>query len=147
MTSNRKTANPCWLNTLIIFATDDNSMSAEGSLNGTPNEVGYLNGYDYSVEQMLPLIPVWGSDNAYNHLAVPWAFTMDTPYRWVMWRFKAVLCHDRKESPSSAKFGRRDYVTEAGSKSSIQRRYGNNRRHPSDHNDSTCGSPERRFRS
>jgi hypothetical protein len=32
---------------------------------------------------MLPLIPVWGTDLTYNHFAVPWAFTMDTPYRWV----------------------------------------------------------------
>lgn len=58
VTSNRKTANPCWLNTLIIFVAGDNGMSAEGSFNGTPNEVGYFNDCDYSVEQMLPLIPV-----------------------------------------------------------------------------------------
>ena len=31
---------------------------------------------------MLPLIPVWGTDQTYNHMAVPWAFAMDTPYRW-----------------------------------------------------------------
>jgi arylsulfatase A-like enzyme len=70
-------------NTLIIFICGDNGMSAEGSMNGTPNEVGYFNGFDYTVEQMLPLIPVWGTDLTYNHFAVPWAFTMDTPYRWV----------------------------------------------------------------
>jgi hypothetical protein len=34
-------------------------MSAEDSMNGTPNEVGYFNGFEYTVEQMLPLIPVW----------------------------------------------------------------------------------------
>ena len=70
-------------NTLIIFICGDNGMSAEGSMNGTPNEVGYFNGFEYTVEQMLPLIPVWGTDLTYNHFAVPWAFTMDTPYRWV----------------------------------------------------------------
>ena len=58
-------------------------MSAEGSLHGTPNEVAYFNGYEFTVEQMLPLIPVWGTDKTYNHFAVPWAFAMDTPYRWV----------------------------------------------------------------
>ncbi len=69
-------------NTLIIFVCGDNGMSAEGSLNGTPNEVAYFNGVAFTVEQMLPLIPVWGTDRTYNHFAVPWAFAMDTPYRW-----------------------------------------------------------------
>ena len=70
-------------NTLIVFVCGDNGMSAEGSLNGTPNEVAYFNGFAFTVEQMLPLIPVWGTDRTYNHFAVPWAFAMDTPYRWV----------------------------------------------------------------
>jgi arylsulfatase A-like enzyme len=69
-------------NTLIIFVCGDNGMSAEGSLNGTPNEVAYFNGVAFTVEQMLPFIPVWGTDRTYNHFAVPWAFAMDTPYRW-----------------------------------------------------------------
>lgn len=69
-------------NTLIIYVCGDNGMSAEGSLNGTPNEVAYFNGVSFTVEQMLPLIPVWGTDRTYNHFAVPWAFAMDTPYRW-----------------------------------------------------------------
>ena len=69
-------------NTLIIFICGDNGMSAEGSLNGTPNEVAYFNGVAFTVDQMLPLIPVWGTDQTYNHFAVPWAFAMDTPYRW-----------------------------------------------------------------
>ena len=70
-------------NTLIIWVCGDNGMSAEGSMNGTPNEVAYFNGVAFTVEQMLPLIPVWGTDLTYNHFAVPWAFAMDTPYRWV----------------------------------------------------------------
>ncbi|MFO1117288.1 MAG: sulfatase-like hydrolase/transferase [Beijerinckiaceae bacterium] len=70
-------------NTLIIWVAGDNGMSAEGSLNGTPNEVAYFNGATFTVEQMLPLIPMWGTDRTYNHFAVPWAFAMDTPYRWV----------------------------------------------------------------
>ena len=70
-------------NTLIIFVCGDNGMSGEGSMNGTPNEVAYFNGFAFTVEQMLPLIPVWGTDQTYNHFAVPWAFAMDTPYRWI----------------------------------------------------------------
>ena len=51
-------------------------------MNGTPNEVAYFNGFAFTVEQMLPLIPAWGTDKTYPHFAVPWAFAMDTPYRW-----------------------------------------------------------------
>ena len=32
---------------------------------------------------MLPMMPAWGTDQTYPHFAVPWAFAMDTPYRWV----------------------------------------------------------------
>ena len=70
-------------NTLIIYVLGDNGMSAEGSMHGTPNEVAYFNGFEYTVEQMLPLMPEWGTDLTYPHFAVPWAFAMDTPYRWV----------------------------------------------------------------
>ena len=70
-------------NTLIICVCGDNGMSAEGSMHGTPNEVAYFNGFAFTVEQMLPLIPAWGTDQTYPHFAVPWAFAMDTPYRWV----------------------------------------------------------------
>ena len=68
-------------NTLIIWVCGDNGMSAEGSMNGTPNEVAYFNGFAFTVEQMLPLIPAWGTDKTYPHFAVPWAFAMDTPYQ------------------------------------------------------------------
>jgi arylsulfatase len=69
-------------NTLIIYISGDNGASAEGSLNGTVNEVAYFNGAAFTVEQMLPFIDAWGSDRTYNHMAVPWAFAFDTPYRW-----------------------------------------------------------------
>ncbi len=32
-------------NTLILWVCGDNGMSAEGSMNGTPNEVAYFNGF------------------------------------------------------------------------------------------------------
>lgn len=69
-------------NTLIIWICGDNGMSAEGSMHGTPNEVAYFNGVTFTVDEMIPLIPIWGTDKTYNHFAVPWAFAMDTPYRW-----------------------------------------------------------------
>jgi len=69
-------------NTLIIYISGDNGSSAEGSMNGTPNEVAYFNGISFTVQQQLPLIDVWGTDKTYNHMAVPWTWAFDTPYRW-----------------------------------------------------------------
>lgn len=69
-------------NTLIVYISGDNGGSAEGSMNGTPNEVAYFNGVAFTVEQQLPLIDVWGSDLTYNHMAVPWTIAFNTPYRW-----------------------------------------------------------------
>src|SRR5262249_672100 len=69
-------------NTLIIYISGDNGSSAEGSMNGTPNEVAYFNGVSFTAQQQLPLIDVWGTDKTYNHMAVPWTWAFDTPYRW-----------------------------------------------------------------
>ena len=63
-------------NTLIVWVCGDNGMSAEGSMNGTPNEVAYFNGYAFTVEQMLPLIPAWGTDQTYPTSRCP------GPSRW-----------------------------------------------------------------
>ncbi|HWT08255.1 MAG TPA: arylsulfatase [Roseomonas sp.] len=69
-------------NTLVIYISGDNGSSAEGSLNGTPNEVMYFNGVSLTAEQQMPFIPVWGTDRTYNHMAVPWTWAFSTPYRW-----------------------------------------------------------------
>lgn len=69
-------------NTLIIYISGDNGSSAEGSLNGTPNEVMYFNGVALTAEQQMPFIPAWGTDRTYNHMAVPWTWAFGTPYRW-----------------------------------------------------------------
>ncbi|UPY38446.1 arylsulfatase [Sediminicoccus sp. KRV36] len=69
-------------NTLIIYISGDNGGSAEGSMNGTMNEVAYFNGAAFTVEQMMPFLDAWGGDRTYNHMAVPWTFAFNTPYRW-----------------------------------------------------------------
>ncbi len=69
-------------NTLIVYISGDNGSSAEGSMNGTFNEVAYFNSVSFSVEQQLPLLDAWGSETTYNHMAVPWSIAFDTPYRW-----------------------------------------------------------------
>jgi arylsulfatase A-like enzyme len=70
-------------NTLIIYISGDNGSSAEGSPNGTPNEVGAFNGVQYSVEQQLKeYYDVWGTEKTYNHMAVGWTWAFDTPFKW-----------------------------------------------------------------
>ncbi len=70
-------------NTLIIYINGDNGTSAEGTLVGTPNEVAMFNGVEVPVEAQLKYFyDVWGSDKTYNHMAVPWAWALDTPFSW-----------------------------------------------------------------
>ncbi|MCC8981772.1 arylsulfatase [Bradyrhizobium acaciae] len=69
-------------NTLIIYISGDNGSSAEGSVNGTPNEVMYFNGVALDAEKQMPWYNVWGTDQTYNHMAVGWTWAFGTPYRW-----------------------------------------------------------------
>lgn len=69
-------------NTLIIYISGDNGSSAEGSLNGTPNEVMYFNGVALDAQQQMPWYDAWGTDRTYNHMAVGWTWAFGTPYRW-----------------------------------------------------------------
>jgi arylsulfatase A-like enzyme len=69
-------------NTLIIYISGDNGASAEGSPNGTPSEVLQFNGIELPVAEQMKFYDVWGTQYAYNHFAVPWAWAFDTPYKW-----------------------------------------------------------------
>jgi arylsulfatase len=70
-------------NTLIIYIAGDNGNSAEGSLEGTPNEVASIQGVDLPVrDQLARFYDKWGSDQTYPHLAVPWTWAFDTPFSW-----------------------------------------------------------------
>jgi hypothetical protein len=61
----------------------DNGTSAEGTLVGTPNEPAMFNGVAVPVEARLKYFyDVWGTDRAYNHMAVPWAWAFDAPFPW-----------------------------------------------------------------
>ncbi len=69
-------------NTLIIYISGDNGASAEGSPKGTPSEVLQFNGIELPVKDQMKFYDAWGSQFAYNHFAVPWAWAFDTPYKW-----------------------------------------------------------------
>ncbi len=69
-------------NTLIIYISGDNGASAEGSPKGTPSEVMQFNGVELPVAAQMKFYDAWGSQYTYNHMAVPWAWAFDTPYKW-----------------------------------------------------------------
>ena len=70
-------------NTLIIFISGDNGASAEGMLNGTPNEFTTFNGVPVPVKDQFLWYPFWGSDRTFPHFAAPWAWAIDTPFKWM----------------------------------------------------------------
>ena len=70
-------------NTLIIYISGDNGASAEGMLQGTPNEFTTFNGVPVPVKAQYLWYPFWGSDKTFPHFAAPWAWAMSTPFKWV----------------------------------------------------------------
>lgn len=69
-------------NTLIIYIAGDNGASPEGMLNGTPNEFTTFNGVPVPVKAQMLWYPFWGSDKTFPHFAAPWAWAMNTPFKW-----------------------------------------------------------------
>ena len=70
--------------TLVYYIVGDNGASAEGTLNGSFNEMAFMNGMAAleTPEFLMKKIDEFGGPNAYNHFAVGWAHAMDTPYQW-----------------------------------------------------------------
>ena len=70
-------------NTLVIYMMGDNGASAEGTLQGTTNEVGTAaNGVKESIPFLLSMIDELGGPRTYNHYPVGWAHGMDAPMQW-----------------------------------------------------------------
>jgi arylsulfatase len=70
-------------NTLIIYISGDNGASAEGMINGTPNEFTFFNGVQVPVKDQFLWYPFWGSERTFPHFAAGWAWAMCTPFKWV----------------------------------------------------------------
>jgi arylsulfatase A-like enzyme len=70
--------------TLVFYIIGDNGASAEGTLNGTYNEMLNFNGLAAieTPEFLIERLDKLGSPESYNHYAVGWAHAMDTPYQW-----------------------------------------------------------------
>ena len=70
-------------NTLIIYISGDNGASAEGMINGTPNEFTTFNGVEVPVKDQFLWYEFWGSDRTFPHYSAGWAWSMSTPFKWV----------------------------------------------------------------
>ena len=70
-------------NTLIIYISGDNGASAEGMVNGTPNEFTTFNGVEVPVKDQFLWYPFWGSARTYPHFSAGWAWAFDTPFKWM----------------------------------------------------------------
>jgi arylsulfatase A-like enzyme len=70
--------------TLVFYIVGDNGASAEGTLNGTFNEMINFNGAAAleTPEFMVERLDDFGGPDSYNHYAVGWAHALDTPYQW-----------------------------------------------------------------
>ncbi|HQY20611.1 MAG TPA: arylsulfatase [Ignavibacteria bacterium] len=70
--------------TIVYYIIGDNGASAEGTLNGTYNEMLNFNGLSAleTPEFLNAKIDKFGDPDSYNHYAVGWAHAMNTPYQW-----------------------------------------------------------------
>src|ERR1700722_10489996 len=70
--------------TLIYYIIGDNGASAEGTINGTYNEMINFNGAAAleTPQFLMERLDKLGGPESYNHYAVGWAHAMDTPYQW-----------------------------------------------------------------
>ncbi len=70
-------------NTLIIYICGDNGTSAEGTEEGTFNQLTAYNGI-FTLPEALQMLhyEAWGSAKTYPHMAVQWAWAFDTPFKW-----------------------------------------------------------------
>jgi arylsulfatase A-like enzyme len=70
--------------TLIYYIIGDNGASAEGTLQGTFNEMINFNGAAAleTPEFLIKMLDRLGGPESYNHYAVGWAHALNTPYQW-----------------------------------------------------------------
>ena len=68
----------------MYYIIGDNGSSAEGTPQGTFNEMFVFNGAAHleTPEFLASKIDAFGGPEAFNHFAVGWAHATDTPYQW-----------------------------------------------------------------
>src|SRR5256884_9036939 len=70
-------------NTLVIYISGDNGTSAEGTLEGTFNQMTAYNGI-LTLPEVVQMLHYedWGSEKTYPHMSVAWTWAFDTPFKW-----------------------------------------------------------------
>ena len=70
--------------TLVFYIIGDNGASAEGTINGTFNEMTNFNGAAAleTPEYLNAHLDEFGGRTSYNHYSVGWAHAMCCPYQW-----------------------------------------------------------------
>ncbi len=91
--------------TLVYYIIGDNGASAEGTVNGSFNEMFIFNGAASleSAEFLASKIDQFGGPEAYNHYAVGWAHAMGTPYQWTKQVGVALGRHPQRHDRALAK--------------------------------------------
>lgn len=69
--------------TLIIYIVDDNGPSAEGTLNGTLNNMKSQQGFADDISTMLKHIDEIGGPEHENHYPVAWCWAGSSPFQWM----------------------------------------------------------------
>jgi arylsulfatase A-like enzyme len=70
-------------NTLVIYISGDNGTSAEGTVEGTFNQMTAYNGILTLPEAaQMAHYENWGSEKTYPHMSVAWSWAFDTPFKW-----------------------------------------------------------------
>ncbi len=70
-------------NTLIVYIQRDNGASAEGTPEGTTNELAKIAGnIPEGLPYLLSMMDKLGGPETSNHYPVGWAHAMDTPFQW-----------------------------------------------------------------
>ena len=69
-------------NTLTIYITGDNGASAEGGINGAANEFAAMNGINPTSRRCCKHYDDWGGPDTAPLFATPWAWAIDTPFKW-----------------------------------------------------------------
>lgn len=69
-------------NTLVIYICGDNGASAEGTLQGSLNELATLNGIGEDYKEVLKHKDDIGTWKTHNHYPIGWAHAMCAPFQW-----------------------------------------------------------------
>ena len=70
-------------NTLVVYMVGDNGASSEGGVQGSLNEMAFMNMIPEDYKEVLKHKDDLGTWKTHNHYPVGWAHAMNTPMQWV----------------------------------------------------------------